>query len=325
VKVYLYILRHEKEELSGGMIADALELTESDVARAVAYWQRIGALAQDPGTEPQEPVQPETVRQETVPAVTAVSAEALQSETAQPEMTRQQGQTPQTEPAELPEKKPADVTALQEDEDFAALLYCLQRYLGRVFSQSELDSAAYMYDSLKMPPELIEYLVEMCVRRGKTSMRYIEAIARDWHAKGVDTVEQARETQQVYSQNVWGVMKAFGQNDRRPAQEELRYIDKWFTEQQFSLPLVEEAISRTMNAIQKPSFRYADAILDKWHREGVKTPADLETLDRRHEEIQSRNAASALRGRTRPTGFSNFDQRTDDLDSSVLERLKSRL
>ena len=47
VKVYLYLLRHQQEEVSIGQIADALNHTEADVQRALAYWQRAGVL----GTE----------------------------------------------------------------------------------------------------------------------------------------------------------------------------------------------------------------------------------------------------------------------------------
>ena len=40
VKVYLYILRHQGEELTVESIADALDHTESDVRRAVSYWEK---------------------------------------------------------------------------------------------------------------------------------------------------------------------------------------------------------------------------------------------------------------------------------------------
>ena len=42
VKVYLYILRHQGEELTVESIADALDHTESDVRRAVSYWEKLG-------------------------------------------------------------------------------------------------------------------------------------------------------------------------------------------------------------------------------------------------------------------------------------------
>ena len=44
VKVYLYLLRHDGREIAVGEIADALNHTESDVKRAIAYWVRLGVL-----------------------------------------------------------------------------------------------------------------------------------------------------------------------------------------------------------------------------------------------------------------------------------------
>ena len=45
VKVYLYLLRHAEEEITTAEIADALELTEGDVRRALTRWKRRRAAA----------------------------------------------------------------------------------------------------------------------------------------------------------------------------------------------------------------------------------------------------------------------------------------
>ncbi len=50
VKVYLYVLRHQETEITVSGIADALNHTEADVRRALAYWVRLGVLAQEHGT-----------------------------------------------------------------------------------------------------------------------------------------------------------------------------------------------------------------------------------------------------------------------------------
>ena len=44
VKVYLYLLRHQREEVTVEAIASALDHTESDVKRALAYWKKKGIL-----------------------------------------------------------------------------------------------------------------------------------------------------------------------------------------------------------------------------------------------------------------------------------------
>ena len=46
VKVYLYVLRHQEEPVTVIEVADALNHTEADVRRALAYWTRLGVLLQ---------------------------------------------------------------------------------------------------------------------------------------------------------------------------------------------------------------------------------------------------------------------------------------
>lgn len=44
IKEYLYLLRHEGEAVTLSTIADALNHTEADVARAISYWKKAGIL-----------------------------------------------------------------------------------------------------------------------------------------------------------------------------------------------------------------------------------------------------------------------------------------
>ena len=61
VKVYLYVLRHQGEDITIELIADALNHTESDVRRALSYWKKAGVLAD---SEQEQRVQGEPVRPE---------------------------------------------------------------------------------------------------------------------------------------------------------------------------------------------------------------------------------------------------------------------
>ena len=47
VKVYLYLLRHAGKNVEIPDIAEALNHTEADVRRALAYWERAGVLASE--------------------------------------------------------------------------------------------------------------------------------------------------------------------------------------------------------------------------------------------------------------------------------------
>jgi len=53
---------------------------------------------------------------------------------------------------------------------------------------------------LDFSTDLIEYLVEYCVSKGHTSIRYIEKVALAWADNHITTVEQAKLTAGLHSQ-----------------------------------------------------------------------------------------------------------------------------
>lgn len=303
IKVYLFMLRHSGEEISSVDIADALNITEGDVDRAIAFWERNEVLIVGAYADEEEPIE------------------------------RIEREEPYEEPDEikstLPSKANLDTNKLKTDEAFSALLYMAQKYLQKIFKQTDIDSFAYMYDVLKLSDELIEYIVELSVQRGKTSVRYIEAVAIDFHTKGITTIAQAKAQNMAYSTEVYAIMRAFGIGKRDPVKDELRYIEKWFKEWGFTKELVVEACNRTMKAIATPSFAYADSILKKWYDNKAYSLSDVLTLDsKRQEQLQKGNAGKAKLSETpvvKKNTFNSFEQRKDELDSLALERLKARI
>lgn len=210
------------------------------------------------------------------------------------------------------------VNRLSQDEDFAQLLYIAQKYMNKAFTQRECEVFAYLYDGLHMSQELLEYLVEHCVQGGHTSIRYIETVGLSWHEKGLRTVEEAKAYSSGFTRDSFAVMRAFGLSDRRPGDSEKEMISRWFGAYGFTRELVLEACNRTMEATHTPSFRYADKILSEWKKAGVKSLADVGTLDRKR---QNRRQAPAVKAKANQ--FHNFEQRNTDYDSMVIDQVKS--
>ena len=97
-----------------------------------------------------------------------------------------------------------------------------------------------------MSADLIEYLVEYCVSRGRKSMRYIETVALAWTRDGVTTVEMARDASSRFSKDYYTILKAMGISGRNPVENEISYIDTWRKTYGFDLELIQEACSRTV-------------------------------------------------------------------------------
>ena len=401
VKVYLFVLRHQGEDITIERIADALDHTESDVRRALAYWEKLGILAgtrkeapascADMGRQDSGPAQPRDASAGPQPSRTqasrslevheppahdqgfggygtngAMSREihgqgaGIQAGYAQgPEVRgthgqgagiqdahaqgtvgqglRDQGQTSR-EDRDKPVYSAEQVNRLSQDEGFSQLLYIAQKYLNKVFTPRDCQVFAYLYEDLGMNEEVLEYLVEYCVQNGHTSMRYIEAVARSWHEKGIRTAQEAKDYSASYNRDSFAVMKAFGINSRKPAAPEQKLMDKWFKDYGFSRDVVLEACNRTITAIHNPSFQYADKILTDWKEAGVRGLGDIRELDARRmaakeDTARSRDkrlqtydtAVSGQGNRTRkgaPNQFHNFEQRDTDYDALMLKQVK---
>ena len=318
VKVYLYILRHQnKEDLSLEQIADALNHTEADVKRAINYWQKAGVL-ENAQENPSESILIEQNR-------TNCSMDIEVTSTADKETAAAQVQSPAYSAAQ--------VSRLNNDEEFSQLLYIAQKFLNKAFTPRDCQVFAYLYDTLGMNIGLLEYLAEYCAQNGHTSVRYLETVALSWHEKGIRTALEAQEYSTSYTKDAFAVMKAFGLNSRKPAVPEQKLMEKWFKDYGFDRDLVLEACSRTINAIHTPSFQYADSILTDWKKAGVKTLADVKGIDARRAE-RANNADKRFRSygnavnnaqnnrKSSSNQFHNFKQRDTDYDALMLQNVK---
>lgn len=307
IKVYLFMLRNAGIDITSVDIADALNMTEGDVDRAIAFWERNEVII-----------------------ISSYMSEEKADVFDEIEDLDAEDEDDDVKKTAIPAK--VNTAKLKQDEAFSALLYMAQKYLQKIFKQTDIDSFAYMYDVLKLSDELIEYIVELSVQRGKTSVKYIEAVAMDFHSKGITTIAQAKADSVAYSTEVYTIMRAFGLGKRDPVKEELRYIDKWFREYGFSKEIVVEACDRTMNTISGPSFPYADSILKRWHDKHVITMDDIAKLDKEHQDRVQRADKAKQEGGMKQTipvvkknSFNSFEQRKDELDSLALEKLKARI
>ena len=401
VKVYLYLLRHQSEPVSVDAIADALNHTESDVRRALAYWEKAGVLLRedllspdggekDAGTAADRPKAGAVLDREmsggrgaafsadpqvtpdsrstayhgstqagadgwsasysgTPQAVNQTAPAAVKPQGAVSEPAPAAGRTDSVSfgtapaaaaPSPTPVYSVAQVNRLSGDEEFAQILYIAQKYMNKVFTPRDCQVFAYLYDTLKFSPELLEYLVEYCVQNGHVSVRYMETVAINWHEQGFRTPDEAKEYAEGFNNDAFSVMKAFGLNDRRPATEEQKMITKWFREYGFGRELVLMACNRTISAIHTPSFRYTDKILSDWKLAGVRTKADVEALDEKRSKSRAQGAGGQAQGgrssggqgagqadggRRKSNQFHNFKQRDTDYDALVLKQLKERV
>ena len=230
---------------------------------------------------------------------------------------------PEPKPPKLPDRSLVDLPKLKSDEDFQELVFCVQTYTEKIFSPTDTEKLAYLYDVVGMSKDLLEYIAEISVQKGKKSISYIEKIALSFHEKGITTVEEAKEDNVKFYNENRAVLKAFGIYDRVLAPVESRFVKKWFDEYCFSPEIVVEAINRTVINTSSQSFTYADGILTRWYKENVHTLADIKALDEKHDDkVKSTNRPAGV---TAASKFNNFEQRIDNIDSDMQDKFMNEL
>lgn len=199
VKVYLYLLRNRDNGSDIETIADSLQLTEGDVRRAVKYWEKCGILSM--AEEHNKHVDTaDSLRALTSAAMTGTAETAAADSDAaavRPRSAKAAGVSAADQETELRSRYrrtegKAVLERLSSDEEFRQLLFMVQKYRSKILTESEEQVLAYLYDGLKLPFDVLDYLVQYCVGNGHSSMRYIEKTGLDWASSGIDSLDAAK-------------------------------------------------------------------------------------------------------------------------------------
>lgn len=242
-------------------------------------------------------------------------------------------QTPDKAASSQKEYTLDEIKEFRKNPDISELFFIIETYLKHTLSSTDTNMVLYWLDELHFSTDLVEYLVEYCITKGHSSLRYMNKVALGWADAGIKTVDQAKDDAAAHSQIYYSVMKALGITGRNLVDSEMSLINKWVGEYGFDIELVKAACSKTISAIQKPSFEYTDSILANWRKKDVHTLKDVEVLDANFAKANKASATgssqstNAANGSSKPKSnnsssknkFNNFNQRNNDYDK--LEKL----
>lgn len=242
-------------------------------------------------------------------------------------------QTPDKAASSQKEYTLDEIKEFRKNPDISELFFIIETYLKHTLSSTDTNMVLYWLDELHFSTDLVEYLVEYCITKGHSSLRYMNKVALGWADAGIKTVDQAKDDAAAHSQIYYSVMKALGITGRNLVDSEVSLINKWVGEYGFDIELVKAACSKTISAIQKPSFEYTDSILANWRKKDVHTLKDVEVLDANFAKASKASATGSSQGTNAANGsskpksnnsssknkFNNFNQRNNDYDK--LEKL----
>lgn len=243
LKVLLYIFRHSNQELGADDIADALSFNIEEVGDALGYWTGAGIL----------------------------NASVQSAET----------KTPVTKKARMQSAKPTreEVARLWSGDPKLQFLYReAQSVFCRGLKQNEASLLAGLYFDEGMDVSVILMLLKLAKQQEKLNTRFIESTAVDWIDSGVETIADAEEKMNLallYDQCWKLVCSAFGIPKRKPSKKESELALLWVNEWKYDRAVLTKAYEICVDSTGEFSIPYIKAIIEKWHKNGVKKVEDI--------------------------------------------------
>ncbi|MBQ6267803.1 MAG: DnaD domain protein [Clostridia bacterium] len=269
LKVLLWILRNDPVQPDIAAMCQALKIDPADADDYLQYWVLTGVLLTD-GAAP-------TPMQAPAPAATTPTP------------------APQPHAPPKPEKPTsAEIAArLEEAPELAELVREAQRMLGKTIGYNGLCTLLELHDHYGLPTEVLFMLIEYCVSVGKTNYSYLAAVGADWGAREIDTLERAAEQIEALrsANSLWsGIARAAGLKNPRPTPKQADFLHRWQSEWGFDEAMILLAYEEMAEHTGKLSFTYMDKVLQRWHNEGLSTPAAVKAA------AQARHAAQQTAG-----------------------------
>ena len=201
----------------------------------------------------------------------------------------------------------------KEREETSQLLFIAEAYIGKPLTPSEIKTILFFTDVLHFSDDLIDYLLQYCVERGKKDFKYIEKVAVNWAEEGITTPKQAQKFSTRYDKSVYSIMNSLGRSTA-PTAKELEFINRWTREYGFSTDIILEACERSSLATDRHRFEYAEGILSSWKNAGIHHKADIQQADATYQKKKATKPAPAASSNR----FTQFAQ--NSYDFAALEK-----
>lgn len=269
LKVLLYILRNNGDNLTEKSVGEQLNIAEGDVKDAVSFWVDRGVLTSQ-GDIPQ----------------------------------CERAEIPDETPVEI-KKKPRPLSRVQkpdsifvsrrisEDNDLATLVQETQVILGKPISNGDTATLVMLHDTDGLPCDVLLMLIQYCHSIGKDNMRYIEKMAVGWASEEITTIERAEEkisNLEKYGEAWNRVALIFGiQNSGSPTKAQQENANRWINEWHFSDEMLREAYERCVNKKNNFNITYTNGILKNWNKQNISSLKELKEYEEKSRKKSSEN------------------------------------
>lgn len=302
--IYIFSLRRllDGEAVSFQEIGQRFQLTEGDVINAWKHWENMGLVQLDNPNSPEMSITFLPVR-----APKNTSDTTVQTSSAPPTSSTKIDSRPQYTVQEL-------TVYRNQSTDIERLFSCAEEALGKLLTYNDMNIIFGFHDWLRLPLDVIEYLLTYCKDHDHRNLRYIEKCALDWADNGIDDVEKALEYVQTFDKGYRTILRHMGQTTGYPTPSHRKYMDKWISTWNMPMDLIIEACDRCVAQIDKPKFSYVDKILAEWFKNQIFTIEAVKLADAEFNKTKVEKTVAIIPKTTKPkpNRFVNFNQREND-------------
>ena len=264
----LSLISSESEKLDCAPIAEELGLSESELDASIKYWCGAGLLKKS-----------------------ARGSCAKKDAEKVPESAKSAHKDGKLERgSELPSYSSAELSELIEKRRITAeFIDEAQRIIGKVFNSHEVGLLVGMVDYVGFDESCVIIILSEMVKNDKRSLRYAEKLAFSLYDMGITTasglqeyfrgLEESKKTESL-------VRSMFGMSGRALTPNESRYLNSWINKMGFGVDVIRLAYDITVDKTQTPSPAYANAILKKWHGEGLRTAEDVARYEEQYKKVK---------------------------------------
>lgn len=162
-----------------------------------------------------------------------------------------------------------------------------QRVVGRTFNSYDTGIVAGLVDQLGFEEEAVLAMLAYVTRIGKKGLRYSEKLALSFYDEGITTAAAVVERIALIehsSEVISKIKQLFGIGARELSKTEKALFEKWTQKFGYGIEVIRVAYDITVDATQKPLPKYADAILEKWHAEGLRTEDEVLAFEKKSKQ-----------------------------------------
>lgn len=198
------------------------------------------------------------------------------------------------------------------------LEYCQQK-MGRMLNSAEAERIVGICDYLGVSCDFVALLCDNLKKENRLTPRALENLAIELHDRGItdyDALIEFTDHRERAHSFEGKIRKLFGLGSRALTPAEKKMLERWATVGT-SAEMIDFAYELTVSTTGNASLKYANAIIEAWAADGVKSAEEAKKREENFRQRTSKKPAERKKKTSEQT-ISSFD--TDDYFEKALRR-----